>query len=172
MTRRIRNAAFLAVLSASVLASAGARAEILGARLQVNGMSCPVCSFGVETRLRDVDGVIGVEILLDEGRVLLKLSAGNDATVEAFGRAVRKAGFELGALAIDARGRLEVRESDTWLDVHGSLRLKLFESTGNGTRPLSPEARARIPVDADGLHLASGRVEHREGEFELILGPL
>ena len=44
------------------------QAEILEATLQVNGMSCPFCAFGIEKKLRSVDGVQEVDVLLDEGR--------------------------------------------------------------------------------------------------------
>lgn len=146
-----------------------ARAEILSADLQVNGLSCPFCAFGIEKKLLDVDGVTSVDVRLDEGRLQLRLEPGNSATTEALEAAVEKAGFELASLAIEVRGTLHVAETKTWLEVHGGQRLLLREAAGDGERPLSPATRERLPVDDRGQVVASGRVRRGTNAPRLVV---
>lgn len=135
-----------------------ARAEILSADLRVDGMTCPFCAFGIEKKLLDVDGVTSVEVLLDEGRLELRLAPGNWATTAALGAAVEKAGFELAGLALEVRGTLAVEETRTWLDAHSGQRFLLLEDEGDGERPLSPAMRERLRPDEQGRVVVSGRV--------------
>ena len=68
---RTRTALLGALLGVLVLGVSGAaRAEVLGAELQVSGMSCPFCAFGIEKKLRPV-GVPLLEGALRPGSVSL-----------------------------------------------------------------------------------------------------
>lgn len=148
----------LACLFGAMGASDIARAEILSADLRVDGMSCPFCAFGIEKKLQGIDGVTKVEVLLDEGRLQLRLAPGNTATVVALGTAVEKAGFELAGLALEVRGTLDIEPTEVWLEAHEGLRLLLFEREGDGERPLSPTRREKLTVDDHGQVVVSGQV--------------
>lgn len=165
--RLVAGAAALAALGLGDLA----RAEILSADLRVNGMACPFCAFGIEKKLLDVDGVTGVEVLLDEGRLELEFEPGNLATTAALEAAVEKAGFELAGLAIEVRGTLAIEETETWLTANGSQRFLLLEAEGDGARPLSPAARERLPTDDRGRVVASGRVLGGADAARLVVDP-
>ena len=166
--RRRKLALGLAVLAAINLAGL-ARAEILSADLQVHGMSCPFCAFGIEKKLLAVDGVTKVEVLLDEGRLHLELEPGNTATIVALERAVGKAGFELAELLLELRGTLEIEATETWLEAHAGLRFLLLERTADGQRSLSAATRKRLPVDDRGRVLASRHLLRGEGAHRLLL---
>lgn len=148
----------LALALGAIGASSPARAEILGADLRVNGLSCPFCAFGIEKKLLDVEGVTKVEVLLDEGRLRLQLSPGNSATPAAIETAVEKAGFELAGLEVDVKGTLDVGSAEVWLEAHEGLRFLLLERDGAGDVPLSPATRERLRTDDRGQVLVSGRV--------------
>lgn len=135
-----------------------ARAEIMRADLRVDGMSCPFCAFGIEKKLLDVDGVTGVEVMLDEGRLRLQLATGNRATPAALEQAVEKAGFELAGLRLEVRGRLEASAEETWVVAHDELRFRLRESEGDAEAPLSPSLRESLRADEEGRVVVSGRV--------------
>jgi copper chaperone CopZ len=64
--------------------------------LQVDGLGCPFCAFGIEKRLLSLDAVASVDVDLQGGRVVVTLR--EDATLEepVAARAVRDAGFTLG----------------------------------------------------------------------------
>lgn len=121
-----------------------ARAEIRTADLRVNGLTCPFCAFGIEKKLRKVDGVRDVEVLLDEGRIRLAFAPENTATVAALGRAVGDAGFELAALRLTARGTL-ARDGDAEIfEVAPRARFRLVERQGGGGQSISAEIRERL----------------------------
>jgi len=147
------------------------RAEILSADLRVNGMACPFCAFGIEKKLLDVDGVRNVEVGLDEGRLRLGLEPGNSATTAALEAAVEKAGFALAGLTIEVRGRLDVEGAGTWLEAGAGPRFLLLEAEGDGTRPLTPASRVRLPADAHDRFVVSGRVVGEADAPRLVVDP-
>lgn len=148
------------IVIAVLLASAStAGAEVRTAELQVNGMTCPFCAFGIEKKLRDVEGVEEVEVRLDEGSLRLRLRKGNGASIRDLAQAVEKAGFELAALQLEVRGTLERHGRDSWIVVHADLRIRLLEPDGEGgTRPLSSDLRERLLRDDEGANRVIGRV--------------
>ena len=75
--------------------------------LRVDGLACPFCAYGVEKKLLTVPGVAGIDVLINEGKIILKFSEGADLDVAALNAAVDKAGFTLrGLLVRDAMGTL------------------------------------------------------------------
>lgn len=73
-------------------------------RLQVDGLACPFCAYGIEKKLGALDGVEKVETQIREGAVIVTMEEGarlDQATAE---QAVEAAGFTLGGFeAIEAR---------------------------------------------------------------------
>lgn len=64
-------------------------------RLQVNGISCPFCSYGIEKKLGAMEGVEEVTVLLDEGAVIVHTRPGTELTETSARKAVEDAGFGL-----------------------------------------------------------------------------
>ncbi len=62
-------------------------------RIRVDGLSCPFCSYGIEKKLKSLDGVTRVEVDMEKGVVTVRVAP--DATVsdERLRQAVRDAGF-------------------------------------------------------------------------------
>jgi len=83
-------AALLAALALPAAADAGSRY-----RLQVNGISCPFCAYGIEKKLGAREGVESVEVRLDEGAVIVRTRPGVELTEERARKAVEAAGFGL-----------------------------------------------------------------------------
>lgn len=59
-------------------------------KIKVDGMSCDHCKAAVERAIRDVLGVEGVDVSLDEGFAVVRGSADPEQLVEA----VKEAGYE------------------------------------------------------------------------------
>lgn len=59
-------------------------------KIKVDGMSCDHCKAAVECAIRDVLGVEGVDVSLDEGFAVVRGSAHPEQLVEA----VKEAGYE------------------------------------------------------------------------------
>ncbi len=58
------------------------------------GMSCPFCVYGVEQKLKRLDGVEELEVVLETGLATLRLEADADISNELLRETVKGAGFE------------------------------------------------------------------------------
>ena len=87
-----------------------AQAEVHSATVAVDGMSCPFCAFGVEKRLKKVDGVQSVAIHTKEGSATLEAKGGESIAVGQIPEAVERAGFTPGEITVDAEGRVTTDE--------------------------------------------------------------
>lgn len=63
--------------------------------LEVDGLACPFCAYGVEKRLSAVDGVENVETDIKSGRVVVTVADGMPLSRAAAEKAVEEAGFTL-----------------------------------------------------------------------------
>jgi len=61
--------------------------------IQVDGLSCPFCAYGLEKHLKKINGVQGVEINMKAGKATVALKAGAQVGDTALSEAVKKAGF-------------------------------------------------------------------------------
>ncbi|GBD03948.1 Lead, cadmium, zinc and mercury-transporting ATPase [bacterium HR19] len=71
--------------------------------LQVDGLSCPLCSFGLESKLKRKEGIKNVKIILSEGKVIVEAS--NDIDSNDLKKIVEDSGFSL-------RKLIEVEENE------------------------------------------------------------
>ena len=62
--------------------------------IEVDGLSCPFCAYGIEKRLRKIDSVDELSVLLEEGKVQLKLKEVATVSEERLQKAIADAGFE------------------------------------------------------------------------------
>ncbi len=61
--------------------------------LEVDGLSCPFCAFGIEKKLKKIDGVAHLAVHLEAGKVELKMKEGATVSEERLLQAVKEAGF-------------------------------------------------------------------------------
>ncbi len=104
--KRGRRAALAALLIALGLGGAHA-AQAADVVLRVDGLACPFCAFGIEKKLLAVPAVEGIDVRMNEGRVILRLREGERLDLAALDAAVEDAGFTLRKILIeDAVGTL------------------------------------------------------------------
>lgn len=63
--------------------------------MTVLGLSCPFCAYGLEKKLRKVEGLTDLEIRFKTGRVVLEVKEGSEVTDERIRELVKEAGFEI-----------------------------------------------------------------------------
>ncbi len=63
------------------------------------GMSCPFCAYGVQQKLKKLDGVTELEVVLETGIATLRLGENVDISNELLQRAVKDAGFEVAKIS-------------------------------------------------------------------------
>lgn len=89
MTRIIRTTVFALVMLLPVTAFA---AEY---QLQVDGLACPFCAYGIEKELTRTDGVDGIDIDINAGTVTVTMAEGATMTEAQADQIVKDAGFTL-----------------------------------------------------------------------------
>ena len=63
--------------------------------LQVDGLSCPFCAYGLEKKLKALPGVSKLDIRINEGIAILEIESGQTLGDEQLKKAVKDAGFTL-----------------------------------------------------------------------------
>ena len=66
--------------------------------IQVNGLTCPFCAYGLEKKLKKVKGVESVSIDLEKDEAVVLTRAGETVEEESLRKAVRSAGFSIASL--------------------------------------------------------------------------
>ncbi len=61
--------------------------------IRVDGLSCPFCAYGLEKKLKSIDGVKKIEIKVNDGLAILYLKEGAEITESQLRETVKKAGF-------------------------------------------------------------------------------
>ena len=108
----------------------GAAAEDVGmleVSVQVDGLSCPFCAYGLEKRLRKVENVAKLEIQVNEGRAVIKPEPGTSLDLAELEQAVRDGGFTPRELSLTARGRLTELDGAPALELSNGILLLLAE---------------------------------------------
>ncbi len=170
-TRTVWLAIWSAALGLWLATPSLSHAQLLRAELKVNGLTCPFCAFGIEKKLRAVNGVEEVDVLLDEGEVRLTLAAGNTATVGALENAVEEGGFGLAGLRVEVQGVVNGRDGDPLLEANDAVRFRLLELDNGRPRPISDARLKEILAEAaDGAVRVVGTVDgDGEGPRELVI---
>ena len=63
------------------------------------GMSCPFCAYGVQQKLKKLDGVTELEVVLETGVATLRLGEDVDISNELLQETVKAAGFEVAKIS-------------------------------------------------------------------------
>ena len=154
-----RNAVLAVSLTGLLLVSLtqGAAAQapqalgILEVTVQVDGLSCPFCAYGLEKKLRKVENVARVEIRSDEGRAVVTPESRTSRELDELEQAVRDGGFTPREVSVTAQGRLTELNGAAALELSNGILLLLAE--GDQTNAL--------------LKLPSGSVVRVEGQAAL-----
>jgi copper chaperone CopZ len=72
-------------------------------KMEVNGMACPYCAFGMEKELKKVSGVDDVKIQLKEGIVFLSILKKDKPTKENLSSIITNAGFTPGEIEYSSK---------------------------------------------------------------------
>ncbi len=63
------------------------------ASIQVDGLSCPFCAYGLEKNLKKVKGIESVDIDMKTGKATVIIKSDRQVDDQALRQAVKKAGF-------------------------------------------------------------------------------
>lgn len=97
-----------------------ATAEVTQAVVTVEGMSCPFCAFGVEKKLKQVEGTDEVTVNMKDGTATLVATEGKSLDIDQISKAVKASGFTAGLLRITVIGAVKEENENLLLDVRNS----------------------------------------------------
>jgi len=80
---------------AAALWAAAAAAQGQSYALEVDGLACPFCAYGIEKQLRRVEGVEAIDVDVKAGRVVVTLAQGRALSEAQARKAIEDAGFTL-----------------------------------------------------------------------------
>ena len=81
-------------------------AQIQGVEMQVDGMTCPFCVYGIEKKLEAVGEVQSVSSNLKRGTVFIKLRKNEPINIGKLNEAIHESGFTPRKIKINATGIL------------------------------------------------------------------
>lgn len=67
--------------------------------LEVDGLACPFCAYGIEKKLSAIDGVEKIDVDIKSGQVIVTMTGGASLSEGRARQAVKDAGFTLRAFA-------------------------------------------------------------------------
>ncbi len=67
-------------------------------KVEVKGLSCPFCAYGLEKKLKKIDGVEDVHIDVTEGETTMRVSKEEKPSEEKLKKTVKNAGFTPGKI--------------------------------------------------------------------------
>ncbi len=85
-------------------------AQINSVEMQVDGMTCPFCVYGIEKKLEALKEVEDASANLKTGTVDIALNENEQIDIERLNKAVHESGFTPGKMKINATGRLTTYE--------------------------------------------------------------
>jgi hypothetical protein len=145
----------------SASAQEAAALGIAEVEVQVDGLSCPFCAFGLKVKLARIRNVAGVEIRPSEGRVLIKPVGGRSVAFAELERAVREGGFTPRALRVTARGRLTTRAGAPGLELpDGTVLLLLREDETTDLLIAAVSPGATVSVEGLVERIPAGHGSH------------
>ncbi len=72
-------------------------------RMRVDGLACPYCAYGVEKKLKAIEGVEEVEVDLDRGLVTVAAKEGTELTDAQMKQLFQDAGFTFRSMSREER---------------------------------------------------------------------
>ncbi len=92
--------------------------QINSIELKVLGITCPLCSRGLEKRLKYVDGILFKNVEIKSGRVIVDIVKGEKCVnLKAIKTNVELAGFTLEKIHISAVGNIITRNNNSYFKV-------------------------------------------------------
>ena len=61
--------------------------------IEVDGLACPFCAYGLEKNLQDIEGVDNIKINIEEGTVSFVIAKGKQISKELVLKTIKEAGF-------------------------------------------------------------------------------
>ena len=93
MKQNTLSTSLIASLAILLLSTGAFSSEQKQATVRVDGLSCPFCAYGLEKKLKSIDGVDKLEIKVNDGLAILTYKDGAKIDKAVIAKKVKEAGF-------------------------------------------------------------------------------
>ena len=141
-----------------------AEAQVNRLAVTVDGLACPFCAYGVEKKLKGVQGVTSLDIRMNEGTVVLRAEKGPSMDIGQIPQAIRDSGFSPREMRVWVTGTVRRRGQDLLFQYGGPAEVFSLED-------MEPALKEKLSgyLDSGDLVEVEGLVEERrEGPWSLI----
>ena len=90
-------------------------AQLLEVNQTVFGMDCAPCAYGLEQRIKKMDGVQSASVSLNKGLLVANLEKNNQLTLQDVREAVEESGFQAREATISVRGTVTRQDDGTYI---------------------------------------------------------
>lgn len=109
----------LCIISAFILVSLGAQAQVHKANLQASGLTCSMCSKAVLNALQKLPFVKAVDVAIEKQEYEISFKADRSVNIDALSKAVEDAGFSVARLFVTANVSPQKLEQDKHISIGG-----------------------------------------------------
>jgi mercuric ion binding protein len=103
-------------------------AQIREVRIRVDGLACPFCAYGLEKKLKSLEGLESVNVSLKKGLAEIHLKKENSLDLSKIKVIVRDSGYLLKGIEISAIGYVVIEEDNFLFNIEGNPgKFYLFE---------------------------------------------
>ncbi len=128
-------------------------AQIRNVTVTVDGMACPFCAYGVEKKLKRVDGVGSITINIKEGTAVLEAKEGKSINVSQVPKAIKDSGFTPRTIKIAATGYIKMdKQQRLMLQISKPVRsLLLVDIIDTAIERLLTSATSGVRINIVGI---------------------
>ncbi|TCK17855.1 mercuric ion binding protein [Thiogranum longum] len=90
----------IATMLLSIVWSAATLAAGIEYRMRVDGLACPYCAYGIEKKLKAIDGVEKIDVNLNAGLVVVDVAEGVELTGSQMKTLFQDAGFTYRSMTV------------------------------------------------------------------------
>jgi len=114
-----------------VLSVLPARAQVEQVTLRIDGLACPFCAYGLEKKIKQLEGYKSSNVLINEGKVVVVWREDKPLDLSVIYNAVQKAGFTLRVVNGSFVGHLSTNDGKYFLVLPKPInqRFYVYEET-------------------------------------------
>lgn len=129
-----------------------AHSQILEVTVTVEGLACPFCAYGIEKKLKRVEGVRSIDIDMNRGVVVLAAEKGRSVDIGQIPGAVKDSGFSSSQMKARVTGTARL-EGEKFLLQYGGLDELLIVGDMNTDREkqFSEYIKSGKTVEVEGI---------------------
>jgi len=144
-------------------------AQVKQVRIKVNGLACPFCAYGLEKKLKKLDGVGEVKISLNKGMATLDNKDNQSIEFENLTSVVKDAGFSATEITATVKGVISKSDDIYFLSVVDSNKKLILENNEKLQNLLSSLNGVEKAVSVKGILYQKETPGHKSHPFTLSI---